>query len=140
MAYLNKVLLIGNIGKDPEIRMTQSGQKQVKFSLATTDKYKDKNTGEIKETTEWHNIVLWGAGAETFDNMNLLKGISLHIEGKLSYRSWDDQSGQKRYTTEIICDRFQVLTPRRDAYASTGVKQYGNSDQGKSRSGDDLPF
>ena len=122
MAYLNKVMLIGNLGKDPEIRMTNSGRKKVSFSLATSRRYRDNN-GETKEITDWHNIVGWGKIADIIESLNVRKGMSLFVEGTLSYSSWDDQAtGQKRYATNITLDTLQLLTPR----ASNGASQGGN--------------
>ena len=113
MAYLNKVMLIGNIGKDPEIRMSQTGgRKRVSFSLATSRRYRDNN-GEQKEQTDWHNIVGWGKIADIVEQLGIRKGMSLYVEGSLTNRSWTDQtSGQKRYATEVNMDTFQLLTPR----------------------------
>ena len=112
MAYLNKVLLIGNIGKDPEIKTLQNGRKCVSFSLATSKRYRDNN-GEQKEETQWHNIVIWGKTAETFENIGIGKGTQLYIEGEITNRSWTDQvTGQKRYTTEINVSSFQILSSR----------------------------
>lgn len=113
MAYLNKVMLIGNLGKDPEIRVSQiGGRKSVSFSIATSRRYRDNN-GEQKEDTQWHNIVGWGKVAEVFEQLGVHKGMSLYVEGRLTNRSWTDQaSGQKRYVTEVALDTFQLLTPR----------------------------
>ena len=113
MAYLNKVMLIGNIGKDPEVRMSQTGgRKRVSFSLATSRRYRDNN-GEQKEQTDWHNLVGWGKIADIVEQLGIRKGMALYVEGSLTNRSWTDQaSGQKRYTTEINMDTFQLLTPR----------------------------
>ena len=112
MAYLNKVMLIGNLGKDPEIRVNQaSGKKVVSFSLATSRRYRDAN-GEQKEDTQWHNIVGWGKVAEIVEQLGVSKGTSLYVEGRLTNRSWTDQNGQKRYVTEVALDTFQLLTPR----------------------------
>ena len=113
MAYLNKVMLIGNIGKDPEIRVSpQTGKKAVSFSLATSRRYRDNN-GEQKEDTQWHNIVGWGKIADVVEQLGVRKGTSLYVEGRLTNRSWTDQaSGQKRYVTEVALDSFQILTPR----------------------------
>ena len=102
MAYLNKVMLIGNLGKDPEIRMTTTGRKNVSFSLATSRRYRDNN-GETKEITDWHNIIGWGKVADIFESLNVRKGMSLFVEGTLSYRSWNDQqTGQKRSALEKV--------------------------------------
>jgi single-strand DNA-binding protein len=113
MPFLNKVMLIGNLGKDPEIRVNQaSGKKVVSFSLATSRRYRDAN-GEQKEDTQWNNIVGWGKIAEVFEQLGIHKGMSLYVEGRLTNRSWTDQaSGQKRYVTEVALDTFQLLTPR----------------------------
>lgn len=122
MAYLNKVMLIGNIGRDPEFRMTTTGRKKVSFSLATSRRYRDNN-GETKEITDWHNIVGWGKIADIIESLNVHKGMSLFVEDTLTYRSWDDQAtGQKRYMTEVSIDTFQLLTPR----SSSGAPQSGN--------------
>ena len=111
MAYLNKALLIGNVGKDPQISMTPSGKKRVSFSLATSKRYRDQN-GEQKEQTTWHNVVLCGATAETFEKLGVKKGTALYVEGELTNRSWTDNLGQKRSTTEVNLSTFQLLTPR----------------------------
>ena len=113
MAYLNKVMLIGNIGKDPEVRVNPNGgRKRVSFSLATSRRYRDNN-GEQKEQTDWHNIIGWGKIADIVEQLGIRKGMSLYVEGSLTNRSWTDQtSGQKRYVTEVALDTFQILTPR----------------------------
>ena len=112
MAYLNRATLIGNIGKEPEIKTLQNSRKFVSFSLATSKRYRDNN-GEQKEDTQWHNIVIWGKNAETFENLGIGKGTQLYIEGEITNRSWTDQTtGQKRYTTEINASTFQVLSSR----------------------------
>lgn len=112
MAYLNRATLIGNIGKDTEIKTLQNGRKFVSFSLATSKRYRDNN-GEQKEETQWHNIVIWGKTAETFENIGIAKGTQLYIEGEITNRSWTDQTtGQKRNTTEINVSSFQILSSR----------------------------
>ena len=108
MAYLNKVLLIGNTGKDPEFTVTQTGRKRASFSLATTRRYRDAN-GEQKEQTDWHYIVAWGKTADVIESLGVHKGMSLFIEGSLSYRSWNDPIGQKRYIPEVTIETFQLL-------------------------------
>lgn len=124
MPYLNKVQLIGNLGKDPEIRVNQaSGRKVVSFSLATSRRYRDNN-GEQKEDTQWHNIVGWGKIADIVEQLGIRKGTSLYVEGRLTNRSWTDQaSGQKRYTTEVALDTFQILTPRNNGTQGNGYGQ-----------------
>lgn len=126
MAYLNKVMLIGNLGKDPEIRMTATGRKKVSFSLATSKRYRDA-AGEQKEITDWHNVVGWGKTADIFEQLNIRKGTSLFVEGSISYRSWDDQStGQKKYITEINLDVFQLLS-KADYTAISRDREYSAS-------------
>jgi single-strand DNA-binding protein len=107
MAGVNKVILIGNLGKDPELRYTPGGQPVATFSLATTERRNDKN-GQRKETTEWHNIVVFGKTAEIV-NQYLKKGRSCYLEGKITTRSWDDRDGNKKYKTEIIANTVQFL-------------------------------
>lgn len=128
MAYLNKVMLIGNLGKDPEIRVSpQTGKKVVSFSLATSRRYRDNN-GEQKEDTQWHNIVGWGKIADIVEQLGIRKGMSLYVEGRLTNRSWTDQNGQKRYVTEVALDTFQLLTPRGTQNGNNG-SGYGQQQQ-----------
>ena len=129
MAYLNKCMLIGNIGKDPEIRVNQaSGKKVVKFSLATSKRYRDAN-GEQKELTEWHTVVGFGKLADIFEQLGIRKGTSLYVEGELATRSWvDNATQQKRYATEINMSTFQLLTPRNNDTQGNGWgAQQGNA-------------
>ena len=112
---LNKVMLIGNVGRDPEVRYLdgQSGNAKVAtFTLATTERYRDRN-GETRENTEWHNIVAWRGNADVAERF-IRKGTQLYIEGRIRTRSWDDQTGNKRYTTEIIADNLQLLGKKSD--------------------------
>lgn len=102
---INKVILVGNLGQDPEIRYLQDGNPVATISVATSETWKDKQTGEPKEKTEWHRVVLWGKLAEIAGEY-LKKGAQVYIEGKLQTRKWQDQSGQDRYTTEIVVDGF----------------------------------
>jgi len=104
---VNKVILVGNLGKDPELRYTPAGVAVATFSLATSDRYKDKN-GEMQEKTEWHNIVAWRQLAEICGKF-LHKGKQVYIEGKIQTRSYDDRDGNKRYMTEIVADQMQML-------------------------------
>jgi single-strand DNA-binding protein len=104
---LNKVLLIGNLGRDPELKALPSGSHVATFTLATSRRWKDKN-GEMQEETQWHNVVSWGPQAETIATY-LKKGSKVFVEGRLTHRSWDDQSGQKRYTTEVVIENFVFL-------------------------------
>ena len=111
MAYLNKVMLIGNIGKDPQTAINNMGRKRVSFSLATSKRYRDNN-GEQKELTTWHNVVLWGSTADTFEKLGVKKGTSIYVEGELTNRTWTDNNGQQRSMTEVNAFSFQLLTPR----------------------------
>lgn len=110
MASLNKVMLIGNLGKDPEVRFTASGQAVASFSLATSEKFKGKS-GDMEERTEWHNITLWGKLAEIAGEY-LSKGKTVYIEGRLQTRKWQDKSGNDRYTTDIVGDKMQMLSAK----------------------------
>lgn len=136
MAYLNKVMLIGNIGQDPRTGASPNGRKRVSFSLATSRRYRDNN-GEQKEETTWHNIVIWGKAAETFEQLGIGKGISLFIEGELVNRSWTDNQGSKRSITEVSATSFQILTPRGQG-ASSGAS-YGSAG-GSQASGNRSPY
>jgi single-strand DNA-binding protein len=107
MSGVNKVILIGNVGKDPEIRHMENGTSKATFPLATTETYRDRE-GQRMEQTEWHNIVLWRGLAELAEKY-IRKGKQLYIEGKLRTRSWEDRDGNKRYTTEIIADNITLL-------------------------------
>jgi single-strand DNA-binding protein len=113
MASVNKVILVGNLGRDPELRYTQSGAPVANFTLATTDRWSDSASGERKERTEWHRIVLWGKQAEIAGEY-LRKGRLVYVEGSLQTREWTDREGNKRYTTEIRALRFQMLGGRQD--------------------------
>ena len=108
---INKVILIGNLGKDPEVRHLESGVMVANFTLATTESYKDRNTGERRQVTEWHNIVLWRGLAEVTETY-LKKGNQVYVEGKLKTRTWTDQEGNTRYTTEVIADNMTMLGGR----------------------------
>ena len=111
MASVNKVIVVGNLGKDPETRFMPDGKAVCNFSVATTDTWKDKATGEKKEATEWHRISTFGRLAEICGEY-LKKGSQVYIEGKLRTRKWQDKEGQDRYTTEIIADAMQMLGSR----------------------------
>jgi single-strand DNA-binding protein len=140
MASVNKAILIGNLGKDPELKFTPSGVPMAKFSIATTERFKDSE-GNQQERTEWHNIVLWRRLAE-IANEYLKKGSPVYIEGRIQTRSWDDESGQKRWMTEIVGDRMQLLG-RRDDTAGEGTTSDFQEQPKKKESledEDDLPF
>ena len=132
MAALNKVQIIGNLGRDPEVRDTPSGQKVANFSIATTERYNDQQ-GNRQEKTEWHNLVAWGKPAEVIGQY-AKKGTAMYIEGSLSTKSWD-QEGQKKYKTEIVVRNFQFLGGGQTKSDSAPVQEFGAPDDG-----DDLPF
>ncbi|HDL98030.1 MAG TPA: single-stranded DNA-binding protein [Desulfobacteraceae bacterium] len=138
---INKVILIGNLGADPEIRYTQSGTPVVNFRIATTERWKDKD-GQQQEQTEWHNIVAWKRLAEICGEY-LAKGSKVYIEGKLQTRKWQDQNGNDRYTTEIIAKEMKMLSPR----GTTDNSNQGGGDgyqdlppEPSHGTGEDVPF
>lgn len=104
---VNKVILVGNLGKDPEVRNTQSGGKIVNLTVATSDTWNDKQSGERKERTEWHRVVIFNERTADVAERYLRKGRKVYIEGELRTRKWTDQSGQEKYTTEVVIDRFR---------------------------------
>ena len=142
MASLNKVMLIGNLGKDPEVRFTASGQAVASFSLATSEKFKGKS-GEWEERTEWHNITLWGKLAEIAGEY-LSKGKTIYVEGRLQTRKWQDKSGNDRYTTDIVGDKMQMLSPKGERSgggdSSSASKSGGASYEEPPFQDDDIPF
>jgi len=143
MASVNKVILVGRLGKDPEIRSTPSGTSVAKFSLATDDRFTDKN-GEKQERTEWHNIVAWGKLAEICGQY-LRKGKLIYIEGSIRTDSWDDkETGVKKYRTEIIANQMQMLDRKGDengggAYAGAAKKSTSNTAT-QVEEDDEVPF
>lgn len=143
MAGINKVILVGNLGKDPEVRYLEGGVAVANFTLATSENYKDKS-GEKQTATEWHNIVLWRGLAEIAEKY-LKKGNQVYIEGKLRTRQWQDKEGNNRYTTEVVGDNMQMLGGRNDsnnnAPQSTPQPKVEKPDVDISPSADDdLPF
>jgi len=148
MASLNKVMLIGNLGKDPEVRYTTSGTAVASFSLATSEKFKNK-TGEWEERTEWHTITLWGRLAEIAGEY-LAKGKTVYIEGRLQTRKWQDRDGRERYTTEVVADKMQMLggrgesggrqTSGKAAEESTGFGGASGYEEPSFNPDDDIPF
>ncbi len=113
MGSVNKVILVGNLGRDAELRYTPGGAAVANFSIATTETWTDKNSGERRDQTEWHRVVLWGKPAETLNDY-LKKGRQIYVEGRLQTRQWDDRDGNKRSTTEVRSDRIVLLGGRRD--------------------------
>jgi single-strand DNA-binding protein len=145
---VNKVILVGNLGKDPEIRFMQDGGKVASFSIATSESWKDKVTGERKERTEWHRISIMNDKLAEIAERFLKKGSKVYVEGQLQTRKWTDQSGQERYTTEIILSRFKGELTLLDSRSSGGVDDSystpDHADQPKLDShpilDDDVPF
>ncbi|WP_020528504.1 single-stranded DNA-binding protein [Flexithrix dorotheae] len=145
MAGVNRVILVGNLGKDPEVRDLESGAKVATFSLATSESYKDRNSGERITQTEWHNIVVWRGLADVAEKY-LKKGSQIYLEGKLKTRSWQDKDGNNRYTTEVVADNFIMMGrspegagPSNDPGPSEPPSaETQNSDAGTDI--DDLPF
>ncbi len=148
---VNKVILVGNLGADPELRYMPNGEAVATISIATTDRWKDRSSGEMKESTEWHRVVFFGKLAEVVGEY-LKKGSQVYVEGKLRTRKWQDKNGQDRYTTEIVADQMQMLG-KRDGFGggesdppSYGEKSSGGRVQKASTetSGgdmeDDIPF
>lgn len=129
MASVNKVIIVGNLGRDPEMRTFPSGDQVANVRIATTDRWRDKNTGENKEATEWHSVVFNGRLAEIVGQY-LRKGSQVYIEGSLRTRKWTDQSGQERYTTEIRADTMQMLGSRQGMGGGQGGGGGGYDDGG----------
>ena len=147
---VNKVILVGNLGRDPEMRQTKSGDQVVNFSVATNESWTDKGTGEKKDRTEWHKVIAWGRTAEIC-NEYLTKGKLVYIEGRLQTSEWADSDGNKRYTTEIVATEMQMLGTRSEegytspseqasSYTSPSeqVSKGGEMDSGITE--DDIPF
>ena len=132
---VNKVILIGTLGKDPELKYTQQGTAVARFSMATNENYKDKTSGEWKERTEWHNIVCWQRTAEVATEY-LKKGSKAYVEGRITNRSWDDkETGQKKYISEIVVNDLVLLGSKGDG-GGGGSKSQGGFDQ-SSKGGED---
>jgi len=151
---INKVILVGNLGKDPETRYMPSGKAVTNFSIATSESWKDKQTGEQKEQTEWHNIVMYDRLAEIAAEY-LRKGSQVYVEGRLRTRKWQDKEGRDRYTTEIIANEMQMLgsraggggmgtesraEPRPAAPAERGGGAPAPSSSARDEFDDDIPF
>ena len=149
---VNKVILVGNLGRDPEIRSTQSGSRVANLSLATSETWRDRNTNERRERTEWHRVVIFSEGLCRVAEQYLRKGSKVYIEGQLQTRKWTDQSGQDRYTTEVVLQRFRgelVLLGGRDEgrgapadYGGGGDDDWGRTpsqSRGSSRTSERAP-
>lgn len=141
MASLNKVLLIGNLGKDPEIRSMSNGKSVANFSVATSEQWKNKDTGQKQEKTEWHNIVAYDKLADIIGQY-LRKGSKMYLEGRLQTRKWTDKEGKDRYTTEIICNEMQMLDGKKDggSYAGNAPAAGAASKSAADMDDSDVPF
>jgi single-strand DNA-binding protein len=139
MASVNKVILIGNLGADPELRYTPSGSAVANFNIATTEKWRDKD-GQMQEKTEWHRIILWARQAEVAKEY-LRKGSSVYIEGRIQNRSYEDKEGVKRYVTEIVGQRMQLLGGRGGGPSESGPPDSPpDAPKNLDEEDDDLPF
>lgn len=137
------MILIGNLGRDPEVRHLEGGATVANFPIATTETYKDKN-GNRQEQTEWHNIVLWRSLADVAEKY-LKKGMQIYIEGKLRTRSWEDKDGNKRYTTEVVGETFTMLSSRKNNEENNNAAGQQNNTSSTNQpigngNTDDLPF
>ncbi len=141
---VNKVILVGNLGRDPEVRFTQDNRKIVHLSIATSERWRDRQSGDNRERTEWHRVVIFNENLADVAERFLAKGRSVYLEGQLQSRKWQDQQGQERYTTEIVLQRFRgelVLLGGRDEIGSGGRDDFGPPDDnerigGRDRDGD----
>ena len=129
---VNKVILVGNVGRDPEIRSTQNGKELANLSIATSESWKDRSTGERKEKTEWHRVVVFNEGLVNVIKSYVNKGSKLYIEGQLQTRKWQDQSGQDKYSTEVVLQGFGGVLQMLDSKGSGGASA-GSSDGGYSQ-------
>ena len=150
MSSINKVILIGNLGKEPEVRTMQNGGKVCNLSLATSERWKDRNSGEQQEKTEWHRVVVFDENTITFAERYLHKGSKVYLEGQLQTRKWDDKSGTTRYTTEVVLSAYnstlQMLDSRSNAPQDPVVSSDAPPPQEDASSAsvgdlyDDIPF
>ena len=150
---INKVILVGNLGRDPEVRQTQDGRPIVNLSIATSETWKDRNTGERRERTEWHRVVIFSEGLARVAEQYLRKGSKVYVEGQLQTRKWQDQNGQDRYSTEVVLQNFGgtlvMLDGRREGGVGGGMSDGPPEIGGDSSGGrggqsfdldDDIPF
>jgi single-strand DNA-binding protein len=135
---INKVILLGRLGQDPELKYTQSGAAVCNFSIATSESWTDKNSGQKQEKTTWHKIIVWGKLAELC-NQYLSKGRQAFIEGKIDHRSWEDENGNKKYSTEVIASTVQFIGGNDQKQESNNQNEYSKpADEGFRN--DDIPF
>ncbi|WP_425083248.1 single-stranded DNA-binding protein [Ruegeria profundi] len=141
---VNKVILVGNLGADPDVRTFQNGGKVCNLSVATSENWKDRNTGERRERTEWHRVAIFNEGLVRVAEQYLKKGSKVYLEGQLQTRKWQDQSGQERYTTEIVLQGFGstmvMLDPRGEGGSNYGGRQSGGYGGGQAGGGYGDPY
>lgn len=141
MSSVNKVIIIGNVGQSPEIRATQNGKKVASFSLATSDVWKDKNTGEKKQSTEWHRVVIFNEGLAGVVERFVKKGSKVYLEGQLKTRKWTDKDGNDKYTTEVFLQGFNSTLTLLDSPNRDGMNQdTGQSNYAQDDFEDEVPF
>tara|TARA_B110001454_G_C12707248_1_gene429128 strand:+ start:1034 stop:1501 length:468 start_codon:yes stop_codon:yes gene_type:complete len=155
MSSVNKVILLGNLGRDPEIRSMQSGKKMASFSIATSKRWKDRNTQEQKENTSWHNIVVFNEGLVDVIEKYIKKGSKIYVEGELSTRKYQDKDGNDRYTTEVVLQGYNSTLTMLGSNSSTSTQQessitsnnedqlednFDSSSSDSSNTDDDIPF
>mgnify|MGYP006176247579 FL=1 len=155
MSSVNKVILLGNLGRDPEIRSMQSGKKMASFSIATSKRWKDRNTQEQKENTSWHNIVVFNEGLVDVIEKYIKKGSKIYVEGELSTRKYQDKDGNDRYTTEVVLQGYNSTLTMLGSNSSTSPQQessitsnnedqlednFDSSSSDSSNTDDDIPF
>jgi single-strand DNA-binding protein len=155
MSSVNKVILLGNLGRDPEIRSMQSGKKMASFSIATSKRWKDRNTQEQKENTSWHNIVVFNEGLVDVIEKYIKKGSKIYVEGELSTRKYQDKDGNDRYTTEVVLQGYNSTLTMLGSNSSTSSQQessitsnnedqlednFDSSSSDSSNTDDDIPF
>ncbi|MER8374084.1 single-stranded DNA-binding protein [Mesorhizobium sp. M1396] len=133
---VNKVILVGNLGADPEIRRLNSGEPVVNIRIATSESWRDKNSGERKEKTEWHNVVIFNEGIAKVAEQYLKKGMKVYVEGQLQTRKWQDQTGADKYTTEVVLQKFRGELQMLDARGQGEGGQIGGNAGGSSRGSD----
>jgi single-strand DNA-binding protein len=144
MQGLNKVFLLGNLAKDSELKYTPNGKSVLQFSMATSERWIDRETSQKHDKTEWHHVVLWGKVAESLSKY-LLKGKTVFVEGKITTRSWDDKDGNKRYKTEINASQVTLVNAARQDYPDAGVSMTGSASEEQNQTpaeirDEDLPF
>ncbi len=134
---VNKVILVGNLGRDPEVRQTQDGRPVVNLSVATSETWKDRQSGERRERTEWHRVVIFNEHLADIAQRYLHKGSKVYLEGQLQTRKWTDQSGQERYTTEVVINRFRGDLTMLDGRGDGGARDHGGGQPAGPAGGDD---